>query len=155
MHLLYFNHNWKKIIEHMFKKMQVLYFKSASVWCWWKTHVHVRIFSLSNICYYPFTQIWLYLCFDTYEINDILTIPLCSNTQDDGGWTPIVWATESVLPDTVRYLLGQGGDPNKKDNVSLFVQTLHGTFQGKWCYFQRGITFILFMNSNDDWWLDY
>ncbi|XP_013071536.2 uncharacterized protein LOC106058626 isoform X1 [Biomphalaria glabrata] len=38
------------------------------------------------------------------------------NIQDDGGWTPIIWATESQLTDVVKYLIKQGGDPNKKDN---------------------------------------
>ncbi|BFZ20236.1 hypothetical protein BsWGS_23274 [Bradybaena similaris] len=38
------------------------------------------------------------------------------NIQDDGGWTPIMWATELQMVEVVKYLLTQGGDPNKKDN---------------------------------------
>lgn len=29
-----------------------------------------------------------------------------------------MWATELQMVDVVKYLLTQGGDPNKKDNVS-------------------------------------
>ncbi|XP_046344023.1 histone-lysine N-methyltransferase EHMT2-like isoform X4 [Haliotis rufescens] len=38
------------------------------------------------------------------------------NTQDDGGWTPIIWAAESQLTSTVRFLISQGADPTMKDN---------------------------------------
>ncbi|RUS69889.1 hypothetical protein EGW08_022351 [Elysia chlorotica] len=38
------------------------------------------------------------------------------NIEDDGGWTPIIWATESQLLDVVKFLIKHGGDPNKKDN---------------------------------------
>ncbi|KAK7504462.1 hypothetical protein BaRGS_00004328 [Batillaria attramentaria] len=38
------------------------------------------------------------------------------NVTDEGGWTPIMWATESQLVDVVQYLVSRGGDPNKKDN---------------------------------------
>lgn len=38
------------------------------------------------------------------------------NVTDEGGWTPIMWATESQLVEVVRYLVSRDGDPNKKDN---------------------------------------
>ncbi|XP_046584142.1 uncharacterized protein LOC124291244 [Haliotis rubra] len=38
------------------------------------------------------------------------------NAQDDGGWTPIIWAAESQLITTVKYLISQGADPTVKDN---------------------------------------
>ncbi|GFS21842.1 histone-lysine N-methyltransferase EHMT2 [Elysia marginata] len=38
------------------------------------------------------------------------------NIEDDGGWTPIIWATESQLLDVVKFLIKHGGDPSKKDN---------------------------------------
>jgi ankyrin repeat protein len=41
--------------------------------------------------------------------------------QDNGGWTPIVWATEHRYLDTVQYLLSKGGDPNVRDRVSVFL----------------------------------
>lgn len=30
-----------------------------------------------------------------------------------------MWATESQLVEVVQYLVSRGGDPNKKDNVSM------------------------------------
>ncbi|KAF8773102.1 Histone-lysine N-methyltransferase EHMT1 like protein [Argiope bruennichi] len=38
------------------------------------------------------------------------------NAQDDGGWTPIVWASEHNHYDVVKYLLKRGANPNIKDN---------------------------------------
>ncbi|XP_070176333.1 uncharacterized protein [Littorina saxatilis] len=38
------------------------------------------------------------------------------NSTDEGGWTPIMWATESQLVDVVNFLVSRGGDPSKKDN---------------------------------------
>ncbi|KAL8562887.1 hypothetical protein ACOMHN_004579 [Nucella lapillus] len=38
------------------------------------------------------------------------------NATDEGGWTPLMWATESQLVNVVKYLVSRGGDPNKKDN---------------------------------------
>ena len=39
------------------------------------------------------------------------------NVKDDGGWTPIIWASEYQHEAVIKYLLSQGGDPNLKDNV--------------------------------------
>ncbi|KAG8192003.1 hypothetical protein JTE90_001738 [Oedothorax gibbosus] len=38
------------------------------------------------------------------------------NSQDDGGWTPIVWASEHDHFAVVKYLLKRGANPNIKDN---------------------------------------
>ncbi|GIY50385.1 histone-lysine N-methyltransferase EHMT2 [Caerostris extrusa] len=38
------------------------------------------------------------------------------NSLDDGGWTPIVWASEHQHCDVVQYLLKRGANPNIKDN---------------------------------------
>ena len=48
------------------------------------------------------------------KINCLIDI----NCQDDGGWTPLVWATESCHLAVVRYMLLVGADPNIRDNVS-------------------------------------
>ncbi|XP_064615910.1 histone-lysine N-methyltransferase EHMT2-like [Liolophura sinensis] len=37
------------------------------------------------------------------------------NVQDDGGWTPIIWAAEHRHVASVKFLLSQGADPNLKD----------------------------------------
>ncbi|XP_054715452.1 histone-lysine N-methyltransferase EHMT1-like [Uloborus diversus] len=52
---------------------------------------------------------------------DILKILMNSrdidvNSQDDGYWTPIVWASEHDHFHVVRYLLRRGANPNLKDN---------------------------------------
>ncbi|XP_022258580.1 uncharacterized protein LOC106474548, partial [Limulus polyphemus] len=38
------------------------------------------------------------------------------NIQDDGGWTPVIWASEHSKPVVVRLLLERGADPNLRDN---------------------------------------
>lgn len=38
--------------------------------------------------------------------------------QDDGGWTPMIWASEFRHTDIVGLIISKGGDPNIKDNVS-------------------------------------
>ena len=50
---------------------------------------------------------------------EVAVVPL--NTQDDGGWTAMVWAAEHRHLDCVRYLLAKGTDPNIRDNVSHLV----------------------------------
>ncbi|XP_023217380.1 uncharacterized protein LOC111619796 [Centruroides sculpturatus] len=42
------------------------------------------------------------------------------NIQDEGGWTPIVWASEHKHIDVIRLLLERGADPNIRDNVTIF-----------------------------------
>uniref|UniRef100_A0A2K6C533 Euchromatic histone lysine methyltransferase 1 n=3 Tax=Cercopithecinae TaxID=9528 RepID=A0A2K6C533_MACNE len=38
------------------------------------------------------------------------------NCQDDGGWTPMIWATEYKHVDLVKLLLSKGSDINIRDN---------------------------------------
>ncbi|GFT34149.1 histone-lysine N-methyltransferase EHMT2 [Nephila pilipes] len=38
------------------------------------------------------------------------------NLQDDGGWTPLVWACEHNYVDLIQWLLDLGADPNVRDN---------------------------------------
>ncbi|GIY06390.1 hypothetical protein CDAR_505911 [Caerostris darwini] len=38
------------------------------------------------------------------------------NIQDDGGWTPLVWACEKNCVDVVQWLVNLGADPNVRDN---------------------------------------
>ncbi|XP_016067319.1 PREDICTED: histone-lysine N-methyltransferase EHMT1 isoform X1 [Miniopterus natalensis] len=38
------------------------------------------------------------------------------NCQDDGGWTPMIWATEYKHLDLVKLLLAKGSDVNVRDN---------------------------------------
>ncbi|UYV82179.1 EHMT1 [Cordylochernes scorpioides] len=44
------------------------------------------------------------------------TAKLNVNIQDDGGWTPIVWASEHRHIDVIRLLLSRGADPTIRDN---------------------------------------
>lgn len=44
--------------------------------------------------------------------------------QDDGGWSPVIWAAEFRHADIVRYLLEAGANPNLKDDVRN-VETLY------------------------------
>lgn len=39
--------------------------------------------------------------------------------QDDGGWTPMIWATEYKHIELVKLLLAKGSDINIRDNVRL------------------------------------
>ncbi|CAG5918525.1 unnamed protein product [Menidia menidia] len=51
------------------------------------------------------------------------------NGQDDGGWTPITWATEYKHKEVVRLLLAKGADVNirdKEENVCLHWAALSG-----------------------------
>ena len=55
--------------------------------------------------------------------------------QDEGGWTPIMWATESQLVPVVNFLVSRGGDPGKKDNVraSVFSHSFWGRLRRCGC----------------------
>ncbi|XP_041370833.1 histone-lysine N-methyltransferase EHMT2-like [Gigantopelta aegis] len=46
----------------------------------------------------------------------IETAKMDPNIQDDGGWTPIIWAAESQFLNVVRYLMYEGADPKVQDN---------------------------------------
>ena len=35
--------------------------------------------------------------------------------QDDGGWTPLVWAAEYKHTEVIKYIMEVGGDPNIRD----------------------------------------
>lgn len=37
--------------------------------------------------------------------------------QDDGGWTPMIWATEYKHVDQVKLLLSKGADISIRDKV--------------------------------------
>lgn len=37
------------------------------------------------------------------------------NCQDDGGWTPLVWACEHGHVEVVSYLISNGANPNLRD----------------------------------------
>ena len=39
--------------------------------------------------------------------------------QDDGGYTPLIWAAEHEQLEVVKYLLKRNADPNLRDSVSL------------------------------------
>ncbi|XP_040261388.1 histone-lysine N-methyltransferase EHMT2 isoform X3 [Bufo bufo] len=41
------------------------------------------------------------------------------NAQDNGGWTPIIWAAEHKHIDVIRTLLTRGADVTLQDNVSI------------------------------------
>ncbi|XP_033732382.1 uncharacterized protein LOC117321879 isoform X2 [Pecten maximus] len=52
------------------------------------------------------------------------------NVQDDGGWTPIIWASEHKYVNAVKYLVKNGADPNLKDkeeNTSLHWAAFSGS----------------------------
>ncbi|XP_063422205.1 histone-lysine N-methyltransferase EHMT2-like isoform X2 [Mytilus trossulus] len=52
------------------------------------------------------------------------------NIQDDGGWTPIIWASEHKLVSTVKFLLNQGAQSTLKDkeeNTSLHWAAYSGS----------------------------
>lgn len=51
-------------------------------------------------------------------LNFFINTPLIF--QDDGGWTPIVWASEHDHLNVVKYLLKRGANPNIRDNVCIF-----------------------------------
>lgn len=42
-------------------------------------------------------------------------IPNFINCQDDGGWTPLVWACEHGHVEVVSFLMSNGADPNLRD----------------------------------------
>lgn len=37
------------------------------------------------------------------------------NSQDDGGWTPLVWACEHGYVEVANYLIIKGADPSLRD----------------------------------------
>ncbi|KAG0427129.1 hypothetical protein HPB47_025803 [Ixodes persulcatus] len=63
------------------------------------------------------------------------------NVQDDGGWTPLVWASEHRRVEIVRLLLSKGADPNIRDgeeNTALHWSAFSGNVEISWMYLQRG-----------------
>lgn len=44
--------------------------------------------------------------------------PWCRPSQDNGGWTPIIWAAEHKHLEVIRALLNRGADVTIKDKVS-------------------------------------
>lgn len=67
--------------------------------------------------------------------NDVIKVLLDTgdidvNIQDDGGWTPIIWASEHKLVSTVKFLIDQGAQPTLKDkeeNTSLHWAAYSGS----------------------------
>lgn len=52
------------------------------------------------------------------------------NGQDDGGWTPLVWACEHGYVDIANFLIFKGADPNVRDvehNVALHWASFSGS----------------------------
>lgn len=52
------------------------------------------------------------------------------NMEDDGGWTPLVWACENKHEDVIRYLLENGSDPFITDadgNIALHWAAYSGS----------------------------
>lgn len=49
----------------------------------------------------------------------VLCVTLAVPAQDDGGWTPMIWATEYKHIELVKLLLAKGSDINIRDNVRL------------------------------------
>lgn len=50
--------------------------------------------------------------------------PFAVPAQDDGGWTPMIWATEYKHIELVKLLLAKGSDINIRDNVRLLWNLL-------------------------------
>lgn len=52
------------------------------------------------------------------------------NMQDEGGWTPLVWACENKHEPVIRYLLERGADPlitDAEGNIALHWSALAGS----------------------------
>ena len=45
------------------------------------------------------------------------------NTQDEGGWTPIVWAADNGHMETAKLLLTLGANPNVQGNDFIMRRT--------------------------------
>ncbi|KAI4899738.1 hypothetical protein NFI96_016543, partial [Prochilodus magdalenae] len=65
-------------------------------------------------------------CKGPYLLLDVAVQPemiVCTDcSQDDGGWTPITWATENMHKEQVRLLIGKGADVHmrdKEENICL------------------------------------
>ncbi|KAF0297324.1 Histone-lysine N-methyltransferase EHMT2 [Amphibalanus amphitrite] len=54
------------------------------------------------------------------------------NRQDDGGWTPVVWASEHKHPVVVKYLLERGANPqlcDEEQNTGLHWAAFSGSME--------------------------
>ncbi|XP_037082512.1 histone-lysine N-methyltransferase EHMT2-like [Pollicipes pollicipes] len=54
------------------------------------------------------------------------------NLQDDGGWTPVVWASEHKHPAVVKYLLERGANPqlcDEEQNTGLHWAAYSGSME--------------------------
>ncbi|XP_029025325.1 histone-lysine N-methyltransferase EHMT1 isoform X2 [Betta splendens] len=66
-------------------------------------------------------------------VEHLLTVGLINiNCQDDGGWTPMIWATEYKHVDQVKLLLSKGADisiRDKEENVCLHWAAFSGSVE--------------------------
>ncbi|KAI1305369.1 Histone-lysine N-methyltransferase EHMT2 [Halotydeus destructor] len=63
------------------------------------------------------------------------------NTKDEGGWTPLVWATEHKHLNIVKMLLSKGADPSIQDdeeNVGLHWAAFSGDVSISYCLIEMG-----------------
>lgn len=45
--------------------------------------------------------------------------------QDDGGWTPITWATENLHTEQAKLLIARGADIHMRDKVGAGFEERH------------------------------
>ncbi|XP_068231121.1 uncharacterized protein G9a isoform X2 [Palaemon carinicauda] len=74
------------------------------------------------------------------------------NTQDEGGWTPLVWASENRFINVVKYLVDHGGNPQLCDveqNTALHWAAFSGSTQICSMLLDRGCS-LRSMNAHGD-----
>ncbi|XP_064099740.1 dentin sialophosphoprotein-like isoform X2 [Macrobrachium nipponense] len=74
------------------------------------------------------------------------------NTQDEGGWTPLVWASENRYINVVKYLVDHGGNPQLCDveqNTALHWAAFSGSTQICSMLLDRGCS-LRSMNAHGD-----
>ncbi|KAK3894607.1 hypothetical protein Pcinc_001655 [Petrolisthes cinctipes] len=74
------------------------------------------------------------------------------NTQDEGGWTPLVWASENRFAHVVKFLLDRGGNPQLCDveqNTALHWAAFSGSTHICSMVLDRGCS-LRSMNAHGD-----